>query len=150
MELLHHRGFPGGSDGEESACNAGDMGAIPGLGRSPGGGHGSPLQYSCLENYHGQRSLAGYRPWGCKESDTIKRLSTAHSKAMLSELLFYVTECFICRVKILLVAELNFLSLLLRSQSIRIVRGLRDKSCGLLLYFTKENIDSPDDYPKVP
>ena len=137
-------------DGEESACNAGDMGAIPGLGRSPGGGHGSPLQYSCLENYHGQRSLAGYRPWGCKESDTIKRLSTAHSKAMLSELLFYVTECFICRVKILLVAELNFLSLLLRSQSIRIVRGLRDKSCGLLLYFTKENIDSPDDYPKVP
>ena len=126
------------------------MGAIPGLGRSPGGGHGSPLQYSCLETYHGQRSLAGYRPWGCKESDTIKRLSTAHSKAMLSELLFYVTECFICRVKILLVAELNFLSLLLRSQSIRIVRGLRDKSCGLLLYFTKENIDSPDDYPKVP
>ena len=43
-------GFPGGSDGKESACNAGDLGSIPGLGRSPGGGHGNPLQYSCLEN----------------------------------------------------------------------------------------------------
>ena len=43
-------GFPGGSDGEESACSVGDLGAIPGLGRSPGGGNGCPLQYSCLEN----------------------------------------------------------------------------------------------------
>ena len=42
--------FLGGSDGEESACKAGDLGSIPGLGRSPGGGHGNPLQYSCLEN----------------------------------------------------------------------------------------------------
>ena len=44
------KGFPGGSDGKESTCNAGDLGLIPGLGRSPGGGQGSPLQYSCLEN----------------------------------------------------------------------------------------------------
>ena len=44
------RGFPDGSDGKESACNAGDLGSIPGLGRSPGGGHGNPLHYSCLEN----------------------------------------------------------------------------------------------------
>ena len=43
-------GFPGGSDCKESACNAGDLGMIPGLGRSPGGRHGNPLQYSCLEN----------------------------------------------------------------------------------------------------
>ena len=43
-------GFPGGSAGKESACNAGDLGAIPGLGRPPGEGNGSPLQYSCLEN----------------------------------------------------------------------------------------------------
>ena len=50
-------GFPGGSDGKESACNAGDLGLIPGLGRSPGGGNSNPLQYSCLENPHGQRSL---------------------------------------------------------------------------------------------
>ena len=42
--------FPGGSDGKESAWNAGDLGLIPELGRSPGGGHGNPLQYSCLEN----------------------------------------------------------------------------------------------------
>ena len=53
-------GFPGGLDSKESTCNAGDLGSIPGLGRSPGGGHGNPLQYSYLENPHGQRSLAGY------------------------------------------------------------------------------------------
>ena len=62
--------FPGGSDGKESACNVGDPALIPGLGRSPGGGHGHPLQYSCLENPHEQRSLVGYSPWGHKESDT--------------------------------------------------------------------------------
>ena len=44
------RGFPGGSDGKESACNAGDPGSIPGLRRSSGEGNGNPLQYSCLEN----------------------------------------------------------------------------------------------------
>ena len=43
-------GLPGGSDGKESACNAGDKGSIPGSGRSPGEGNGNPLQYSCLEN----------------------------------------------------------------------------------------------------
>ena len=43
-------GFPGGSDGKESACNLGDLGLIPGLGRSPGEGNGNPFQYSCLEN----------------------------------------------------------------------------------------------------
>ena len=47
-------GFPGGSVGKESTCDAGDAGLIPGLGRSPGGGHGYPLQYSYLENPHGQ------------------------------------------------------------------------------------------------
>ena len=59
-----------------SACNVGDLGSIPGLGRPPGGGHGNPLQYSCLENPHGQRSLEGYSPWGRKESDMTERLST--------------------------------------------------------------------------
>ena len=43
-------GSPGGSNGKESACNVGDLGSIPGLGRSPAAGHGNPLQYSCLEN----------------------------------------------------------------------------------------------------
>ena len=59
--------FPGGSEGKVSAYNVGDLGSIPGLGRFSGGGHGNPLQYSCLENPHGQRSLAGYSPWGPKE-----------------------------------------------------------------------------------
>ena len=45
-----YRGFPGGSNGKESACNAGDPGSIPGSGRSPGEGNGNPLQYSCLGN----------------------------------------------------------------------------------------------------
>ena len=62
-------GFPGGSDGKESTCNEGDLGLISELGRSPGGGHGNPLQYSCLENPHGQRSLVGYSPGGHKELD---------------------------------------------------------------------------------
>ena len=48
--LFYTKGFPGGSDGKESACNAGDLGSIPGSGRPPGGGHGNPLQYACLEN----------------------------------------------------------------------------------------------------
>ena len=47
---LYKKSFPGGSDGKESACNAEDLGLIPGLGRSPGEGNGNPLQYSCLEN----------------------------------------------------------------------------------------------------
>ena len=72
-------GFPGGSDGKESACNAGDLGSIPGLGRCPGGGHGNPFQYSWLENLHVQRSLAGYSLWGHKELNMTERLSTAHS-----------------------------------------------------------------------
>ena len=59
-------GFPGGLDSKEAAGNAGDLDAIPALGRSPGGGHGNPFQYSCLENPRGQRSLVGYSPWGCK------------------------------------------------------------------------------------
>ena len=49
-DLLLKQSFPGGSDGKESACNAGDQGLIPGLGRFPGEGNGNPLQYSCLEN----------------------------------------------------------------------------------------------------
>ena len=55
-------GFPGISDGKESTCNVGDLGSIPRLERSPGGGHGNALQYSCLEKPHGQRNLAGCSP----------------------------------------------------------------------------------------
>ena len=74
-------GFPGGSDSKESACNAGDLGSIPELERSPGGRHGNSLQYFCLENPHGQRGLAGYSPWGCKELDSTERLGTAKQYA---------------------------------------------------------------------
>ena len=49
-ECFNKVGFPSGSDGKASICNAGDPALIPGLGRSPGEGNGSPLQYSCLEN----------------------------------------------------------------------------------------------------
>ena len=69
--------FPGGSDVKESACNAGDLGSIPGSGSSPEGGYGNPLQDSCLENPHGQKSLAGYSPWGPKELDTTE--ATKHT-----------------------------------------------------------------------
>ena len=98
-------GFPGGSNGKKFACNSGDPGFIPGLGRSPGEGNDYPLQYSCLSfpggsdgkestcgvgdlglilglgrfpgkgsrflpgEFHGQRSLVGYSPWGHKELD---------------------------------------------------------------------------------
>ena len=58
--------------------NAGDASSIPGLGRSPAGGHGNPLQYSCLENPHGQRSLASYSLWGHKELDTAEALDQTH------------------------------------------------------------------------
>ena len=68
-----------GSDSKESTCNVGDLGSVPGLGRSHGGGYGSPLQYSCLENSHGQRGLAGYSPRGRKESDMTERLRTQHT-----------------------------------------------------------------------
>ena len=69
-EKYYKPGFLGGSDSTESTCNVGDLGSILGLGRSPGGGNDNPLQYSCLENPHAQRSLAGYSSWGHKELDT--------------------------------------------------------------------------------
>jgi len=71
-------GFPGGSVVKNQPANAGDTGSIPGWGRSPGRGNGNPLQYSCLENIHGQRSLASYSPWGCKESDMTDHARTTY------------------------------------------------------------------------
>ena len=71
-------GFPGGSASKESTCNAGNLGSIPGLGRSAEEGKGYPLQYSWLENPHGHRSLVVCSPWGRKESDMTKH-STAQT-----------------------------------------------------------------------
>ena len=74
-------GFPGDSDGKESACNKGNLGSIPGSGRSPGEGNNNPLQYSCLGEFHGQRSLAGYSPWSHKESDRTEQATLSFFKS---------------------------------------------------------------------
>ena len=66
---------PGGSDGKESACSAGDPGLIPGSGRSPGEGNGYPTPVFLPGEFHGQRSLVGYSPWGCEESDMTELLT---------------------------------------------------------------------------
>ena len=73
--------FPGGSDGKESTCNGGDPGSILESRRLPGEGNGYPLQYSCLENPHGQKSPVVYSPWDCKESDMTEQLTTAQHGA---------------------------------------------------------------------
>ena len=70
-KLCLNKGLPWYLSGKESTCSAGDMGSVPQLRRSCGEGNGNLLQYSCLGKSHGQRSLVGYRPWGCKESNTI-------------------------------------------------------------------------------
>ena len=99
--------FPGGSDGEESTCNVGNLGSIPGLRRSPGGGHGNPLQYSCLENPHGQRNLVCYSPWGGKELNMTERLSTLFLRMML--VLTFLTLFLMKLVPLGRVLELSFL-----------------------------------------
>ena len=76
-------GFPGSSNGKEPACSARDLSLITGSGRSPGEENGNPLQYSCLENPHGRRSLVGYSPCGHKESDMTEQLSTAQHRAKI-------------------------------------------------------------------
>ena len=77
--------------GKESACNAGatgDTGSIPGSERSPGGGHGNPLLPG---ESHGQRSLAGYNPWGLKESDTTEQLTLSLAYNInLTKIKFYL------------------------------------------------------------
>ena len=77
----HVLGFPGGAVVQNLPADAGgarDLGLIPGLGRSPGVGNDNPLQYSCLERFHGQRCLMGCSPWDCKESDI-----TEHARIVL-------------------------------------------------------------------
>ena len=64
--------------GKESACNAGDMGSVPGLGRSPGEGNGKPTPVFLSGRSYGERSLVGYSPWGRKELDTAERLHKLH------------------------------------------------------------------------
>ena len=61
--------FPSGSDGKEFACNAGDLGSIPGSGRRPGEGNGNPLQYILAWRTLWTEDCRGYSPWDCKELD---------------------------------------------------------------------------------
>ena len=75
---------------------AGDLGSILGLERCTGEGNGNPLQYSCLENPHGQRSLAGYSPWGLRESDMTKYINP-FIQQIISELKNNATVC--CHLK---------------------------------------------------
>ena len=63
-------GFPGGSDSQESACNVGDLGSILGLGRFPGGEHGNPLQFYCLENPQWTEEPGGPTVCGVAKSQT--------------------------------------------------------------------------------
>ena len=69
--------------GKNPSCDTGDLGSIPGLRRSAGGGHGNPLQYSCPENPLGQRILVDCHPWGRKELDMTERISTAQHRSRL-------------------------------------------------------------------
>ena len=73
--ILWHSGFPGSSDSKESACNAGDLGLIPRVGKIPWRRERLPTPVFWPGEFHGQRSLVGYSPWGCKESDTTEWLS---------------------------------------------------------------------------
>ena len=71
-------GFPDSSVGKESACNVGDLGSIPGLGRSPGEGERLPTPVSWPGEFHGL-----YSPWGHKESDTTEQLSLSFCRCLL-------------------------------------------------------------------
>ena len=88
---------------------------IPGSGRSPGGGHGNPLQYYCLDNSHGQRNVVGFSPWGHKELDTTE--VTWHTHTQLSSnflnhssLVITVTKCALCLFIYVRVADFGSLA----------------------------------------
>ena len=72
--MSYQAGFPGGSDGKECTLNVGDLGSISGLGRSPGEGHGNPLQYSCLENPTDRETWQAAVP-GVAELDMTEQLT---------------------------------------------------------------------------
>ena len=87
-----YTGFPGGSDGKESTRNAGDLGLIPELGRSSGGGNATHSSILPGE-FHGQRSLADYSPWGRKESDMTEQvtlLQNIKKNSLSKTLIFFV------------------------------------------------------------
>ena len=79
---------------KESTCNEVDLGSIPELGRCPGGGHGNPFEYSCLENHHGQWSLAGYSSQGCRELHTTQLLNNSPLKRTATQWVRYLFKCY--------------------------------------------------------
>ena len=85
-------GFPGRSDGKESACNAGDPGLIPGLGRSPRKGNGNPFQYSCLENPMDRKPWWAAIHGAAKSQIRLKRISTMGGRAGSSYCLLHGLE----------------------------------------------------------
>jgi len=85
VELRSNQGFPGSSDGKESACNASNLGLISGSGRSPGEGNGNPLQYSCLENPMDRRAWWDIVHEVSKESDMTKQLTHTHTHTHTQE-----------------------------------------------------------------
>ena len=102
--FLYCTGFPGGSDGKESACNVGDLGSIPGSGRIPWRREWQPTPVFLPGGFHGQRRLVGYSPWGCKESDLTERLTLSlPSKATSSQPSF--SSCDLLKV---MVFEIHF------------------------------------------
>ena len=88
-QLLSHSSFslfiikccclPGGSDGKESVCNVGDLGLIPGSGRSHGEGDGYPLAVFLPGDFHGQRSLVGYSSWGHRVGNDLATNTFLHT-----------------------------------------------------------------------
>ena len=85
---------PGGSDGKESHLQCWRPGFDPWVGKILWRREGYPLQYSCLENPHGQRSLTGYSPWCPKESDTIERLSLTHMHTCIIHYICYISSIY--------------------------------------------------------
>ena len=87
-EIPRSIGFPG-SNGKESACSVGDPGSILGLGSSPGGRNWQPTPVFFSREFHGQRSLAGYSPWGHKESNTTEQLTHTHIKKYQINVMYF-------------------------------------------------------------
>ena len=84
-------GFPGGSDSKGSACNAGDLGSNPRIGKIPWRREWLPTPVFLPGEFHGQRSLAGYNPWGLKESDTTEQLTLSLAYNInLTKIKFYL------------------------------------------------------------
>ena len=83
-------GFPGGSDGKESACDAGNPGSIPGSGRSFGEGNGNPHQYSYLESSMNRGAWRGYSPWGHMPVELMLTLSKYTKLGITHSVSFFV------------------------------------------------------------